>query len=144
MAITWRTDYAIRIMFEAARAGGRSTIRELAESAGVPYDFSRSIARELAHSGLLVSRRGVTGGFELARPAEEITLRDIFEATGEPMSMALCSTDPTVCPRTDECPMHDGVWTELDRMIEEYLGKTTVADAVGRASELRALLAARC
>jgi Rrf2 family protein len=138
MAITWRTDYAFRIMYEAARCGGRATVRELAEGATVPYDFARSIARELAQAGLLVSRRGVKGGFELTRPAHEITFRDIFLATSEPMTMSLCTWNPEVCGRTDICPMHNGVWRGLDEKIENHLAGTTLAEAIEIAGGLPA------
>lgn len=130
MAITWRTDYALRIMLEAARIDRRTTVRELSDASGVPYDFARSIARELARASLLVSRRGVNGGFELARGAEEITLHDVFAAMKEPASMALCTQCAHDCDRSGTCPFHGVVWRELDRRIAGYLSNFTIADAV--------------
>lgn len=131
MAINWRTDYACRLMYEMARLGGgaRETVRNLSESADVPYDYARTIARDLAAEGLLKSRRGVGGGVELARPAEEISILDIFKAMGEPASLSLC-THTVVCHRERKCPMHRGVWTELDQIIESFLVKATLAQAV--------------
>ncbi len=141
MAITWRTDYAIRIMYELAclGAGERATVRSLSESANVPYDFARVISHDLVQAGLLNSRRGVGGGVELASSAESITLREIFSAMGEPASMALCTTgEVPVCPRTGTCAMHHGVWTELDRRIDDYLSSVTLADTVKNGVRLSA------
>lgn len=139
MAINWRTDYACRLMFEMARLsdGARSTVRALAEAADVPYDYARTIARDLAASGLLNSRRGVGGGVELARPASQITMLDIFTAMGEPTSLSLC-TQGTVCHRSAVCPVHQGVWQQLDTVIERFLGDSTLAHAVALSQTLEA------
>lgn len=133
MAITWRTDYAIRLLYELARlgAGERATVRTIAELADVPYDFARVISHDLVQAGLLRSRRGVGGGVELAHDPGSVTLKDVFVAMEEPMSLALCTSGASdICSRTKKCPMHNGVWTELDRRIEEYLAGTTLSECV--------------
>lgn len=132
MAITWRTDYAIRLLYELARLepGRRATVRELSGVAGVPYDYARGIAANLVTAGLLLSRRGVHGGVELAREAERITLLDIFRAMDEPASIALCTGEGSLCERDTTCPLHQVIWAELDARIEGYLDATTLADAV--------------
>lgn len=132
MAITWRTDYALRLMYEASRqADPRITVRELSELAQVPYDFARVIAHDLVNAGLLVSRRGVGGGVSLARDASEITMLDVFRAMREPASIALCTTGQAPdCPRDEYCPFHHAVWSELDDRITDYLSSVTMASAV--------------
>lgn len=138
MAIQWRTDYAIRLMYEAARLdeGVRGTVGRLAESGSVPYDFARQIANELVRGGLMVSYRGARGGVGLARPAEEVTLLDIFRVMGEPATMSLCTTDPGVCGRSVACPIHNNVWRDLDAMIEQQLASVTLAACVARGQVL--------
>lgn len=132
MPIQWRTDYAIRLLYECARTSpeGITTTRKLAKDGGVPYDFARQIANELVRQGLLISRRGAAGGIGLARPASEITLLDIFQAMDEPPTLSLCTQNPEICPRTDYCPVHQGVWGQLDGMIEQYLSGVTLQKAV--------------
>lgn len=134
MAITWRTDYALRLMYEATRNGdSRITVRELSELASVPYDFARVIAHDLVNAGLLVSRRGVGGGVSLARDAAKITVLDVFNAMKEPASIALCTTGEAIdCPRDSFCPFHHAIWTELDDRITDYLSSVTLAAAVAR------------
>ncbi len=130
MAIQWRTDYAIRLMLEVARLGpgARCTVKHIAEASKVPYDYARTIARDLAAAGLLTSRRGVGGGVELSRSAEEISVLDIFTAMGEPASISLCHQGQ-VCSHGCDCPVHFGVWHGLDIAIEEYLARATLAQA---------------
>lgn len=140
MAIAWRTDYALRIMYETARLGdgGMASVSVLAERADVPYDFARQIANRLSHKGLLRSKRGARGGFFLARPAAEITALDIFEAMDERPTMSLCTHTEHVCSRNEFCPVHNVLWFELDNVIEQHLGGLTLAAAVAAGDELLA------
>lgn len=143
MPIQWRTDYAIRLMYEAARLGpgSRGTVQQLAANASISYDFARQIANELVHAGLLESHRGAGGGVELARPARQITILDIFNALGEPPSLALCTVDNTVCQRPPICPIHHSVYLSLDKLIEEHLGSVNLEDCVDKGEALRLSLA---
>jgi len=131
VAINWRTDYAIRMLYELARQGPgiRDTVRHTSELANVPYDYARTIARDLVAAGLLASRRGVGGGIELARSCDEITMLDIFRAMDEPTSLSLC-TQGRVCSRSLTCAIHASVWRELDDEIEHHLNKTTLGQAI--------------
>lgn len=145
MPIQWRTDYAIRLMYEAARLGpgARGTVQQLASNASISYDFARQIANELVHAGLLESHRGAGGGMELARPAAQITILDVFNALGEPPSLALCTVDNTICQRPPICPIHHGVWLSLDDLIREHLENVTLEDCVLKGEALRVSLTSR-
>ncbi len=138
MPINLRTDYGIRLVFEIAKMepGTRATVRRLAEAASVPYDYARTIVRELVAAGVMNSHRGVGGGVELARHQSEISVLDVFRAMQEPASLALCTDAGGVCGRVDLCPMHVSVWRELDGIIERYLGEVTFADMVRVAATL--------
>lgn len=121
MEITRRTDYAIRILLELARVGGGPlSVRELAETQGVPYAFARGIQRELVGANLVTTRRGARGGIVLARPAEEITLRDIAVAMQGDVSCSVCARDPKWCDRMPTCEVHQ-VWRQVDSLVGDYL-----------------------
>jgi Rrf2 family protein len=127
MEVTRRTDYAIRLLLELARIdGGPLSVRELAERQGVPYAFARGIQRELVGAGLVLTRRGAHGGILLARPAEEITLRDIATATQGDVSSSVCSRDPKWCDRMNNCEVHQ-VWREVDSLVGDYLATKSLA-----------------
>jgi Rrf2 family protein len=118
-------------MYELAKLGpgARDTVRHTAEVAEVPYDYARTIARDLVNAGLLKSRCGVGGGIELARLADDISVLDIFRAMGEPTTLSLC-TQGRVCNRSPRCPIHSGVWRNLDVVIEEHLAAASLGDAI--------------
>ena len=143
VAINWRTDYAIRLMCEIAKLGSgeRDTVRRTADTVSVPYDYARTIARDLVSAGLLKSRRGVGGGIELARPAEDISILDVMKAMDDQASLSLCTADPSICGRSDTCAVHVGVWRGLDVLIEGYLSQHTLADAVELGGQLERSLA---
>lgn len=83
MKITTKLDYTCRILCEMARAypaGEPVRLEHLATVEEVPANFLAQILGELRAQRLVVSRRGVQGGFLLARPPAEISLLDIITA----------------------------------------------------------------
>jgi Rrf2 family protein len=133
--INWRTDYAIRLTYELARLGpgSRETVRRLAETSSVPYDYARTIVHQLTGAGVLKSRRGVGGGVELARSADEISLLDVFYAMEEPATLARCTLHGDACSRSGICPLHRSIWLDIDNAIAEKLGAISLATAVATA-----------
>src|SRR5215213_2001499 len=93
MRLSHLADYAVVLMTAAARrpAGARLSATELAGDTGVPLPTTQKLMGQLAGCGLLTSVRGASGGFALARPAQEISLADIVEAVEGPIAMTVCS-----------------------------------------------------
>jgi Rrf2 family iron-sulfur cluster assembly transcriptional regulator len=80
-------EYGIEGLTYLAQAGGdRSTLlREVSRATSIPETFLSKIFQRLVRSGLVRSRRGFRGGFLLARPASQITLREVVEALQGPI-----------------------------------------------------------
>jgi FeS assembly SUF system regulator len=93
MRLSHLADYAVVLMTAAARrpAGARLSATELAGDTGVPLPTAQKLMGQLATCGLLTSARGASGGFALARPAQDISLADIVEAVEGPIAMTVCS-----------------------------------------------------
>jgi Rrf2 family transcriptional regulator, cysteine metabolism repressor len=80
--ISVKVDYACRVMAEMARLHGTGELAQidhLAKTEAVPPNFLAQILGELRNGGLLISKRGIQGGYALARPAEQISLYDIMK-----------------------------------------------------------------
>jgi Rrf2 family protein len=78
--ISAKLDYACRVLAELARLHGTSELAKidhLAEVEHVPSNFLAQILSELRNAGLITSRRGIDGGYALARPPDQISLYDI-------------------------------------------------------------------
>ena len=73
MHITQESDYAVRIVYCLAKCGTRRDARGISEEMCVTLRFSLKILGKLVSSGIVESYKGNRGGYELARPASEIT-----------------------------------------------------------------------
>lgn len=107
------TDYAIRCVYCMSREPHRlHMIREIAEDQDVPRSFLAKILQKLVKAKIVLSVRGVKGGFTLARKPSEITLLDVTEAIQGPLFMNSCVLDSKSCSRRGVCSIHP-VWIEI-------------------------------
>ena len=88
MRLSKKTEYALRALMYAARfpEGTTFQIRDLAEKNGIPKKFLELILLELKNTGMLSSRRGVGGGYLLARRPDSIRSSEIVEVFEGPMA----------------------------------------------------------
>ena len=93
----------------------------------VPRQFLEKIVRELIHKGLVRSRRGPHGGYVLARPADQVTFRDVIEAVEGPISLNVCVGEHPDCFLLGACGMNR-VWREGQRRVMDLFENTTIAD----------------
>jgi FeS assembly SUF system regulator len=105
MRLSHLADYAVVLMTAAARrpAEARLSATELSAETGVPLPTAQKLMGQLAGCGLLLSSRGVSGGFALARPATDISLADIVEAVEGPIAMTVCSEGRNDCALDAHC-----------------------------------------
>lgn len=103
--------------------------REIADSEDIPRKYLPSIIRTLARGGLIRTLRGNQGGVMLARPSEEISLREVIEAVEGPIAIVQCISGPSQCSREDDCAVQP-VYGNLQEMIIDQLEATTFADLV--------------
>ena len=81
MRLTSRTDYALRAAMELAAAGERPrTTSELSTGQGIPATYLGAVLAELRRGGIVKARRGVDGGWTLAKSAREISIADVIRA----------------------------------------------------------------
>ena len=135
MKITMETDYAMRIMRSLAKRG-RSDAKTVSDDVNAPLRFTVKILGKLSSARLVNSFKGVGGGYELSRPADEISLRDIYEVTEGPLSISRCSEEGFVCPHgSDDCDcFFNRIFDEINGMIAGRLGTVTIADALRKES----------
>lgn len=106
LGITKKTDYALIALTHLAstEAGTAVRAREIAERYGIPPDLLAKILQKLAKSGLLVSCTGRSGGYALARAADEITVGEVLEAVEGAPALAQCLRgDEACCEQLTQC-----------------------------------------
>ncbi len=91
MHITQESDYAVRMVYCLARSNARRDARSISQEMCVTLRFSLKILGKLVTSGIVRSYKGNCGGYELARPAAEITLKDVLTAVEGPYQLARCA-----------------------------------------------------
>jgi FeS assembly SUF system regulator len=99
------TDYGIVLMAHVARSPEHTphTARSLAKETRVPLPTVGKLLRQLHDADLLVSHRGVKGGYNLARDAGEISVSDIVLALEGPIGFTECSVEPGLCGMERRC-----------------------------------------
>lgn len=141
MKITSKSEYAIKALVELAIDYGRGNtvtlINDVARRKGIPQKYLEQILLSLKNAGMLVSKRGVGGGYSLSRPPENINLGEIFRAVEGSLTPAICvSTDASAkCPEQDACGLYD-VMLEVKNATSGILDNTSLKDVARRATEL--------
>ncbi len=131
MRLTLSTKYAVIALGELARRAGPVSIPSLSAATGIPSAYLGKVVSLLVRHGLLVSARGRGGGISLAKPAEEISLRDIILAVEGPRALQDCPFDPEPCPGDPQCPLFP-VWDPLRERIISFLEETSLAEVARR------------
>jgi Rrf2 family protein len=143
--ISAKTDYAIRAAAELATAppGVWVKTESVSIAQDIPLPFLLNILAELRTGGLVKSRRGVDGGYQLARPASELTVADIIRAVDGPLANIAGSRPEDVEYRGAAVALRD-TWVALRATMRSVLEGVTVADlASGKLpTDIQALLGA--
>src|SRR5690349_17460564 len=99
-------EYALRAVVCLGNEGGRPlTTQVIAERAQVPVDYLAKVLQGLGRAGLVRSRRGLGGGFVLARPLDELTVLDVVNAVDPLKRIERCPLGLAAHGR-QLCPLH--------------------------------------
>ncbi len=103
----------------------------IAERQDLPLQYLEQLFAKLRRSSLVKSARGTNGGYELARPANEIRIYDIILATDAPVKVTRCNAhEAKGCHGNNKrCNSHN-LWHELEHVVHDYLIQINLADVV--------------
>lgn len=133
MRLNQATDYAFRIVLFLARQKPDSIIdaRRISEAEQIPIRYLLKTIRLLTHADIVRSYRGIKGGYQLAHPPAEITLKDVVEAVEGPITVNKCLMNAKECNKdaTDWCPIHRAL-ANVQRVTNEELAKYDFATLI--------------
>lgn len=135
MRFALHTDYALRTLIYLAARPGRASVGRVAEYFRISRDHVAKVVQHLARVGLVRSLRGVGGGIELARPADEITLAEVILACEGNLHLLECVGTPNVCVIQPGCRLRH-VLAEAERLQREYLASVRLSDVAVLPDEL--------
>lgn len=130
MKLGTRARYALHMMMQLAResrADGPVDITTIAGRTGLSRRYLEQLAIDLKKASLIKGSRGRRGGYLLAKPVDQIKIRDIVEATIGGISVVHCVGEPSSCDKSDccECRM---VWLLVNEQVRKALGAYSLAD----------------
>jgi len=113
----------------AGREGERVATSRIAEALTVSAAHLAKVLGRLERAGLVRGRRGPTGGFELARSTDRVTLRDVYEAVEGPLKSDRCLLGESVCK--GRCMLGDLV-SSINDQVRAKLGAVHLSDVADR------------
>jgi len=106
------------------------TASSLSEATGVPQPTISKLLKVLTRADVLVSQRGATGGYRLARRPAEVSLTDIIDALEGPVSLTDCADGSTGgCDLEPSCSTR-GIWRIVNDRVRAALGAVSLEDMV--------------
>jgi len=141
MKVSKRGQYGMRALCHLAETHGHGVvqIREIARHESIPAKFLEGILLELKHAGIVRSRRGIDGGYELAREPKDIMLGQVMRVLDGPLAPLGSAAELAELMRSD--PRQGGFYSvlmDVRNAAATILDKTSLADVVARNSRLDA------
>jgi len=136
MQLTRAADYAVRVMVHMASLprDARMSLLALADATGAPVSFLSKVLQALTRAGLISSRRGQTGGFEISPDGRQSSMREVIEAIDGPLRLNLCLTAGRACNRKAWCPAHP-IWVIAQEAMLDVLSTALIADLVANGAD---------
>jgi len=127
MKLSTKSQYGVRLMLALAQNFGRgyTYLKEIAKGEGISEKYLSLITIPLKGAGLISASRGARGGYSLARPPSEITIKEVVDALEGDSCLVDCVKDSTACPRVPICASRD-IWVFLGGKIAETLNSFTL------------------
>jgi Rrf2 family iron-sulfur cluster assembly transcriptional regulator len=146
MRLSSQEEYGLRCLLRVGRGGsaGSVTIGELSRSEGITEPNVAKMMRLLRRAGFVQSTRGQSGGYALARPAEQINVGEVVGVLGGRLYEPSFCDDHTgverLCTHMTDCSIRS-VWRLVQRAVDEVLGKITLKDLLVSEREMNAFSA---
>ncbi len=134
MKITYKGDYALKAILDLALHYSRKivTIHELAKRADVPVKFLEQVLLDLKRGGFVDSKRGIKGGYFLAKPPAEIKVGDVvrfIDGPIEPIDCAGLKNNYKGCADIYKCAFRN-IWLKVTKATSDIVDKVTFEDII--------------
>ncbi len=125
------TDYGVILLahFASGDRPLRRSARQVASETQLSLPMVSKVLKILARQGLLISRRGVKGGYSLARPADRISVVEIIHAVEGPIAMTECIESPGECCHEPLCQLQSN-WRRINEAVTRALSGIKLSDMI--------------
>ena len=134
MRLTTKGRFAVTAMVDLALRQNRGpvTLAAISERQHISLSYLEQLFGKLRRARLVSSVRGPGGGYNLAHPAQDISVASIVTAVDEPLDATQCGGKEN-CHEEKRCMTHD-LWATLNEKMYDYLSSVTLADLVAHQS----------
>ncbi len=142
MKFTSHEEYGLRCLLQIGRAGGKGvTIPDISRLEGLSEPYAAKLLRILRTGGFVKAARGQSGGYTLAKPAEQIVIGDVLaELGGRLFDPDFCknhSGQDYACAHTGDCSIRS-LWTLVQSAVDGVLRRTTLQDLLAQEASVAA------
>lgn len=129
MRVSTKSDYALRALIEIALGDEATPVsaEELGRRQQIPHGFLQAILADLRKAGVLRSQRGQSGGWRLARPADQVSVAEVMRAVDGPL-VSVYGLRPEEVSYNASAAALQHVWIAARGAIREVLEEVTIAD----------------
>jgi FeS assembly SUF system regulator len=128
LRISKLTDYGIVILVYMAKDRGSLTSRQISDGSNIPLSTVSKVLKTLTRNDILLSTRGATGGYTIAKTPIEISVDEIVAAMEGPLAITECSTnEPSTCSEEHTCPLKSH-WNHINLAVQSALRSVTLQD----------------
>lgn len=138
MQLTRAADYGVRVMIHLAmpRSAERVSLPELAAATDAPESFLSKVLQALGRAGMIASRRGQAGGFQISPRGRAASMLEVVEAVDGPIFLNVCLISGKACHRRAKCPAHP-VWAQAQMAMLAVLSAAIIADMAAQTTSAR-------
>ncbi len=128
MNVGRRVDYAVRALsYLAAQEPGKIIgSKEITEKQDIPSHYLSKIMKDLVGAGLMRSHVACRGGYSLARPADSITVKEVYEAVEKPLILMECLDKRDLYCRYDSVCTQISVWERAQSLLANFLAGVSI------------------
>ncbi len=129
--ITTKGRNALKVMLDLAQHddGSPVSLGDIAARVHESQKYLESTVAQLSQKGLIISSRGKSGGYRLARAPREYTVAEIITAAEGSLAPVSCLYSDTPCENAENC-LSLPLWRELDDVIMNFLNSKSLAELI--------------
>jgi Rrf2 family protein len=127
MRVSAKSDYALRALIEiAVRQDGKPvSAEELGRSQDIPHGFLQAILADLRRAGIVMSQRGQSGGWRMARDASEVSVADVIRAVDGPL-VSVYGLRPEAVSYNERAGVLQHVWIAARSSLREVFEEVSI------------------
>lgn len=133
MRLSTRGRYGLAAMIYLGKKYGDNpvSLNEISKATGLSNNYLEQLIRELKKQDLVISVRGVQGGYLLKKSPKEISVAEILECLEEFFGVTECSAVSGLCSREDTCP-YRLIWTQMHDDMINSIKNVSLQDLISK------------